>query len=269
MSAAMTTERDDEIGLVTAAYDAFAPFYDMLTRDADHDWWWSALLPLAEAAGLPGTRVLDVACGTGRSLAPLVACGWSVMGVDASAGMLAQARARLGPAVPLSEGDMRELPRLGGFDLVCALNDAVNYLLGERQLADAFAGFRRNLVPGGVVVFDVSTLATFRDPAVLVQQDPGRVVLVDHDAGPTLPPGALVRSEFIVMEQRDGFLWNCRRNPHFQRHHPDAEIRRALTTADLELVATYGQTGKTITPGADESTDERVVYVARAATRRR
>lgn len=30
--------------MVPAAYDAFS-------RDADHRWWWSALLPLARAAG--------------------------------------------------------------------------------------------------------------------------------------------------------------------------------------------------------------------------
>ena len=202
MPAAVVTSgvsgRDDEIGLATTAYDAFAPYYDLLTRDADHGWSWSALLPLAEAAGLPGTRVLDVACGTGRSLEPLVACGWPAMGVDASAGMLAQARERLGPEVPLLEADMRELPRLGGFDLVCALGDSINHLLGEGQLADAFAGFRRNLAPGGVVLFDVATLATFRDPAALVQQEPGRIVLVEDDADATFLPGALVRAEFLV-----------------------------------------------------------------------
>ena len=57
---------------------------------------------------------------------------------------------------------MRDLPAIGEFDLVWCLGDALNYLDTQDELAAALAGFRRNLAPGGVVVFDVNTLATFR-----------------------------------------------------------------------------------------------------------
>jgi SAM-dependent methyltransferase len=247
-----------------AAYDAFAPFYDTLTEHQDYEWWWSALLPLAEAAGLPGNRVLDVACGTGKSLGPLVARGWSAVGVDASAGMLAQARRKLGPDVSLIERDMRDLPTVGAFDLVCALNDAVNDVLDERQLVETFAGFRRNLVPGGVVVFDVNTIGTFRHYGALVHQAPDRVLVVEGHSGGAFHQGALMRSDFVVLERRDGFSWHCDRRTHFQRHHPNVEIRHALRAAGLELVAVRGQDHKRLHEVLDELCDEKAVYVARA-----
>lgn len=252
-----------DAALAFSAYDDFAPFYDFMTKDADYDWWWSALLPLVEAAGVPGRRVLDVACGTGKSLEPLLAAGWSGVGVDASSGMLELARAKLGQSVSLLEHDMRDLPVLGAFDLICVLNDSINYLLDEHELIDTFRGFRRNLVPGGVVVFDVNTIGMFRSHEALVQQEPGRVILAEANGHPGFEQGEVMRVDFTVLEQRTGFFWTRRSSPHFQRHHPDAELRHALAAAGLELVGAYGQTYKTIADTLDEIKDEKAVYVAR------
>jgi SAM-dependent methyltransferase len=63
----------------------------------------------------PGARLLDVGCGTGddvRALAPRVAPGGAVIGVDASASMLAEARRRsthAGPGVEFRLADARRL----------------------------------------------------------------------------------------------------------------------------------------------------------------
>lgn len=255
------TEQD---AVAAAAYDAFAPFFDSLTEHADFEWWWSALLPLAEQAGLAGRRVLDVGCGTGASLKPLLADGWDGVGVDVSAGMLDEARRKLGPDVDLLCHDMRRLPALGEFDLVCSLNDAVNYVLNHDQLVEVFAGFRRNLAPGGVVLFDVNTLWMYRNYGVLVRQEPGRVLAIEGMADGEFAAGSVFRADFVVLEQRKGYFWSIARIPNLQRHHPDAEIRSALHAAGLELLGAHGQTDMTITPAFDDDRDEKVVYVARA-----
>ncbi|MBA2569767.1 MAG: methyltransferase domain-containing protein, partial [Chloroflexi bacterium] len=64
-------------------------------------------LAVIVAERVPGARtLLDVACGTGRHL-ELLRGRFVVEGVDLDAGLLAVARERLGPDVPLHRGDMR------------------------------------------------------------------------------------------------------------------------------------------------------------------
>jgi hypothetical protein len=58
---------------------------------------------------------------------------------------------------------MRELPMLGEFEIVWAVNDAIDYLLSEEELEATLSGMRCNLAKPGAIVFDVNTLATYRD----------------------------------------------------------------------------------------------------------
>ena len=75
------------------AYDALAPSYDTFTAHHDQAGWTGALLDLARAAGLRGRRVLDVGCGTGGAIPPMLERGFAVTGADISAAMLDVARA--------------------------------------------------------------------------------------------------------------------------------------------------------------------------------
>jgi len=89
-------------------YDSWADRYDeRSTRDApDVDFY----VGLAREADGP---IIELAVGTGRVAIPVAkATGTRVIGIDSSAGMLAQARARAveeGVELDLREGDMREL----------------------------------------------------------------------------------------------------------------------------------------------------------------
>lgn len=55
-----------------------------------------------EAAGGPGRRVLELACGSGRFTAPLAASGALVIGGDLSETMLSRARAAVAACRPIS-----------------------------------------------------------------------------------------------------------------------------------------------------------------------
>ena len=143
---------------MTAAhgYDVLAPVYDELGDAGAHARWLAAIERLAIEHGLRGRRVLDVACGTGSSFLPLLARGYEVTACDASPAMAACARAKAGPAARVHVADMRRLPRFGEFDLVTCLDDGLNHLAEPGDVLDALRGMRRNLVPGGLVGFDVA-----------------------------------------------------------------------------------------------------------------
>src|SRR5215207_14820 len=144
------------------AYDALAPFYDRFTAHHDYELWTGGLLRLAHAHGLSGRRVLDAGCGTGKSFLPLLRRGFEVTACDRSPGMLELAEAKAAGRVALHCCDLRSLDPIGAFDLITCLDDVANYLTESEDLAAALAGLAGNLRPGGLLVFDANTIATYR-----------------------------------------------------------------------------------------------------------
>ncbi len=113
------------------AYEGFAEVYDAFTAGSDYENWTGHVLRLAGEHGLRGRRLLDVACGTGKSFLPFVARGFDVTGCDVSPAMLAEAR-REGTRCDAGRGGhARSLPTLGEFDLVTCFDDSLNHLLDE------------------------------------------------------------------------------------------------------------------------------------------
>src|SRR5918999_1119435 len=246
------------------AYDAFAPYYDEFTAHHDYESWTATLERLARDAGLRGRELLDVACGTGKSFEPFLARGYSVTACDVSPAMLEIARGRAASRARLVAADVRRLPVLGAFDLVTFLDDSVNYLHGAAELADAFAGIARNLAPGGVLVFDANTLATFRRlySSCLVVQSPGRVLTLRGRGSDQLAPGGTAVALLdALVRQPDGW-WSETRSEHRHRHHPPAELSAALERGGLRCVAVRGlHVDGRVDPEADELRHSKAVYV--------
>ncbi len=100
----------------------------------------------------PAARVLDLGCGPGRDLLLLRERGYRVVGLDLSAGMLAEARRRAGG--PLLRADMRRLP-LGNasFDGIWCCATLLH--LPRAEAGVALGEIRRVLRPGGAVYLSV------------------------------------------------------------------------------------------------------------------
>ena len=154
------------------AYSLWARAYEAETAVSFLEEGVVAKLGVATA----GRRVLDVGCGTGRRLAPLVSEGDGrgaalAVGVDLTPEMLAHRRA----AVPVASADVRALPfAAGSFDVVwCRL------VIGHvAELAEAYRELGRVCAPGGRVLvtdFHPDAVAaghrrTFRDAAGVVHE---------------------------------------------------------------------------------------------------
>jgi demethylmenaquinone methyltransferase/2-methoxy-6-polyprenyl-1,4-benzoquinol methylase len=100
-----------------ALFAPLGPTYDRIGAilSLGQDPLWRRFL----VSRLPADRghVLDVATGTGLVAAELRRRGFSVSGLDQSAGMLERARARLGPEAELVESSAEDLPFAdGSFD---------------------------------------------------------------------------------------------------------------------------------------------------------
>lgn len=109
----------------------------------------------ARAAG----PVLELACGTGRLTVPLAQGGFEIVGVDASAAMLAVARRKAALAGARRAGfvqaDMRSLALGRRFALVIISCNTLGHLTTAADLSACLEGVARHLAPGGVLAFDV------------------------------------------------------------------------------------------------------------------
>jgi SAM-dependent methyltransferase len=248
-----------------ATYEAHAAHYDLFVSHHDREAWTDTIEQLCVDAGLAGRRLLDVACGTGLSFLPFLARGYAVTGCDISPRMLEIAAEKTGGAVPLSVHDMRELPELGSFDLVCCLDDAINYLETEDDLRATFAGIRRNLAPAGIVVFDVNTLEMYRSFFTIstVVQRPGTVLVWTGRESPEFEPGGRAVAEHVALDRRPDDTWTRTVSVHRQRHFPRAAIERALESAGLPLLDVYGmQNDGTVARGYDELGAAKAIFLA-------
>ncbi len=246
-----------------AAYEVLAPIYDKLTYRNDYEMWLGALLPELERHGLKRGRVLDVGCGTGRAFEPMLRRGWEVWGCDLSPTMLAKAREKHGSAVTLEVADARELPPLGQFDLVWALNDVINYQLGDGDLERALTGMRENLAPDGLVLFDANTLSLFRANFVAGDEETIKEEWRWVGLAPALEPGGTHEARISGKGLAD--------TVHHQRHHTRDEILQALQGAGVAPLAALGQREEedrvVLSSTPDEERDYKIVHIARRADR--
>src|SRR3954454_17427549 len=253
----------EEPNHVVASYARLAPFYDQFTAGYDYETWTEALETLARAHGLRGRRLLDVACGTGKSFVAFLAHGYDVTACDISAEMVAMAKEKPETSgARLLVADMRELPDLGRFDLITCLDDSLNYLLEETELRAALTGMRRSLAPDGLVLFDCNSAAAYRTAfrSEFVREQDG---LFFAWRGGGSVDGGLASATIDIFARGEGG-WRRHRSDHVQRHFTRAAIERALRTAGLDLVAVCGQSpGGHIEAAADEHRHMKLVYVAR------
>lgn len=146
----------EDAATLAATFDRFARFYDADYRNYADD---------VEAIGLlaadTGDPLLELGCGTGRLLAPLVAAGHTLTGVDISPAQLAVARNKLAaesnPArVTLVEADLRtfRLPRADFAFAFCTSNTLMHFVTPEAQLA-VLQNACRHLRPGGLLLVDL------------------------------------------------------------------------------------------------------------------
>jgi SAM-dependent methyltransferase len=138
-------------------FDAIAPFYDWEHADFDDD------VPLYRGfARRTGGPILELACGTGRLMRPLLELGVQVVGVDASAEMLARAGATLDAAgleagARLVHADVRALDLEDErFPLAIFGLDSFGLLPTLADQRAALDRIRAHLAPGGLLVLDVA-----------------------------------------------------------------------------------------------------------------
>ena len=159
-------------GLAVESYDLFATQSGQLTGDTDF---------YLELARDRGGKVLELACGTGRILTPIVEAGFEVTGVDISRAMLDLADRKLQALRPSAWGrarlvcaPMQDFETQDRFDLVLIPARSFQHLSNPADQRKTLERVWRCLNPGGVLVidmFDPRLEVCFGDPPLAAARE--------------------------------------------------------------------------------------------------
>jgi SAM-dependent methyltransferase len=212
--------------------DRWAGIYD------EHYSGLDAVAAVEFLAGWAGTgRVLELAIGTGRVALPLAARGARVEGIDASAAMVERLRAKPGgESLPITIGDMADVPAEGPFQLVYLIFNTLFALLDQDRQAECFRNAARVLAPGGVFVIEcfVPDVASYdhgqRVQALAVTEEAATIRVSLHDAAQQR-----VTTQVITLDGRGVHL-----HPLALRYSWPAELDLMATQAGLRLGERHG-----------------------------
>jgi len=223
----------------------FARLYDAQYRDFDLD--LDLWLGLAQGAD----PVLELGCGSGRVLLPLVQAGQRVAGVDNDPHMLARAAARLADSAPgaatLVRADLVQLPFAPRFELALApLNTLATF--DQAALQQIFAGVAASLAPGGRLVCELphplTALEEAPDPDEILdaffEPESGQAVQV-HAGIETLAGGNAYRVSWVYdLLDPQGGIEQVPFEQVFHLRSPE-QLQALGAPAGLALQETFGE----------------------------
>lgn len=127
--------------------------------DAVNDWGTSDDFFLRFLTSTPGTRRLDLGCGTGEITLAAAEAGCEMVGIDPDRPSLQAAQAKPGAhRVRWIEGTSSAIPAGASFDVAIMSANVVQAILDDAELTQTFSDIAAHLVRGGRLAFDT------RDP---------------------------------------------------------------------------------------------------------
>ena len=227
--------------------------YDWLYRDTDKD------IDMYRRLTAGHECILECAVGTGRLAIPLAQQGIEVHGIDNSAAMLNEFKAKLEGFPPelarrihLEQADMRQFDLGRQYSFVFIPFGSFVYLLTLADQKACLTALRHHLAPGGTMVIDIPTWAEARDERWL--DNDSRVMKVqqsiDADSGTTTEMWSTFRFDATtqLMEQdrhfriydREGMLQSERVVVWRSRFFLPGEFYLQADACDLEITQVYG-----------------------------
>lgn len=226
------------------AYHVLSQQYDAWMDRVDYDAWADRLFLLIEnKLGTKPSTLTDVACGTGAMSVRFAQKGCKVTGVDISPDMLnvAMSKARqAGVQVPFIEQDICNLTLHRPCQVITCICDGVNYLTDLTQVSHFFAAAHRNLLPHGVLAFDISS--QYKIEEVLAGQCYGAqradaaYVWENHYDGNQ----RLLEMKLSLFSRAKGMQYTRNDEVHLQRAHTIDEMVALLQKNGFAEIEIYG-----------------------------
>ena len=225
----------------------YANVYDKLYRAKDYEGEVDLIERILAQHGSSGPRhLLDLGCGTGNHVLPLVCRGHTVVGVDRSESMLEHARTKISAALPANIkrpefrlGDIRNIDLGERFDAVLMMFTVMGYLHERADFFAALKTVRRHLNAGGLFIFDV-----WNGPGVMADKPHDRTITVTEGATSIIrktrvrldAPRQICSVHFDLQRVEAGEVSKKWEEEHIMRFYFPQELELALRDNSLDLL---------------------------------
>lgn len=240
------------------AYSTLARFYDGIINDSDYNFWLDNLadITIKHASVKSG---VDCACGSGLFTRKLREKGLSVYGVDISEEMLEKAIQKnneLKLNIQYLKGDIRKLKCFSKVGFITCINDGLNYISGS-DLEKTFKSFYKNLLPSGVLIFDISSEYKFKNLLsnnVFCDNSEELSYIWFNELSGDNKQINMTLSFF----EKQGEKYARYNEEQTQFIHTDSEIISALKTAGFSDIQVLNKNGE-----KPSETEERLLFIAK------
>ncbi|MDE6476071.1 MAG: class I SAM-dependent methyltransferase [Erysipelotrichaceae bacterium] len=136
-------------------YRQLATFYDALVKNEQATQAWVSFVKQY----VQGTRILELACGSGEMALSLSKIGYEIDASDQSQWMLQKAKEKQGSdKVQWLVMDMLAFQTNKSYDAILCFCDSINYILKEEELIKLFSNIYQSLPENGVFLMDMHSV---------------------------------------------------------------------------------------------------------------
>lgn len=214
---------------------SLAEFYDHVIPYRDRP---DVPFYVRSALDAPGP-VLELGCGTGRTLLPIARAGVSIAGLDLSHWMLSRCRALVADEpkevqarIDLIAGDMRDFDLGRIFSLITIPFRAFQHLITVADQIACLESVRRSLAPSGRFILDL-----FNPSIPRLAVDPAEVRF-DPEPPFTMADGREVVRHIRVLS-RDLFNQTQEVEFRYQARHPDGRVEEIFHRFPMRYLFRY------------------------------
>lgn len=253
-------------------YESFARVYDTFMDNVPYGEWADTLETLLKMDGIQEGLLLDLGCGTGNLTRLFALRGYDMIGVDGSADMLEVALEKELPEKGriLENGsrradilylnqDMQEFELFGTVRAVLSTCDSLNYITDPNDLLKVFRLVNNYLDPGGLFLFDLSTVYDYEklcaDNTFAENRGEGSFIWENHYD----PDTCLNEYDLTLFIRQEGGLFRRCSETHLERAYTLETVKGLLAGAGLVFLNAYD--GYSLNPLREDS--ERMLIAAR------
>jgi SAM-dependent methyltransferase len=245
------------------SYQRFAYLYDTLMEDVPYEKWLELVEVYGKQYQVKGTKLLDIACGTGELSCRFALNGFQVTGVDLSEDMLAIAQAKSdenGLSIPFFQQNMAELEGLEKYDYITIFCDSINYLSEEAEVLETFKGVHNHLQENGLFLFDIHSEykmeTIFKDQTFTHISDD---ICYIWNCFPGEYPLSVEHELTFFVSVTEGRTYERIEEYHFQRTFPFEKYKDWLAKTGFETLHILGD----LENQSPTETSERIMFIAR------